>query len=212
MDIVFAPVKISLSGYATARLQNRLPWPYELTSSLECMSSATPGQLNVLPELLDARALTAETTEHWLTCAPAAWLLDTVPWTLLAVLPFTGAAKLDALREPSRRHWQSSASAWLTDWLALQGMQGTARVGWPLPARHALVQLFKAGMLDVLQHTMALQTAEGEPELAWEPGAVSLNWTDATCVVPTLGLPRDTSLYAAMMCLKHHAALGTATP
>lgn len=210
MDIVFAPVRVSLSGYSTPRLLNQLPWPDELTSSLECMSSATPGQLRVLPELLDARALSAESAEQWLTCAPAAWLLDTVPWNLLAVLPFTGAARLDALREPSRRHWQTSASAWLTDWLTLQEMQGSARVGWPLPARHALVQLFKADMLDVLKNTVALRMAEGEPELAWEPGAVSLNWTDAMCVVPTLGLPRDTALYAAMMCLKHQAALGTA--
>lgn len=211
MDIIFSPVKISLSGYATARLLNQLPWPAELTSSLECMSSATPGQLTVVPELLDARALTAESTKHWLTCVPTAWLLDTVPWTLLAVLPFKGAARLDASREPSRRHWQTSASAWLTDWLTLQGVQGSARIGWPLPAHHALVQLFKADMLDVLRHTIGLQTAEGEPELGWEPGAVSLNWTDATCVVPTLGLPRDIALYAAWSCLKRHATLGTTT-
>ena len=210
MDIVFAPVKISLSGYSSARLHNQLPWPDELTNSLECMSLALPGQLKVLPELLDARSLTAEAPEQWLTCAPSAWLLDTVPWTLLAVLPFTGAATLDAQREPSQRHWQASASAWLTDWLALQGMQGSARVGWPLPARHALVQLFKADVLDVLRNTLALQIAEGEPELAWEPGVISLTWTDATCVVPTLGLPRDTALYAALMCLKRQATLGAA--
>lgn len=209
MDIVFSPVQLRFSAAQAAHLKNELPWPIELTSSLECGSEASPGQLKIWPTLLDARALTAQQEADWLSCYPESWVVAETPWSLLGALPFTGAARLNPTGPLTRRRWQASASCWLTDWLNAQGFIGDARVGWPVPAHSLLIQLLKADILDVLSQTEELNQAEGNPLIGWEPGAVLLKWADVVCGVPTLGLNKDVSMYVAQQCIERHTDSST---
>lgn len=195
MDLVFAPLRIQLSAHPGIFV-NQVPWPDELTRSLECLSQASPGQLQPYISILDARALCLAAESEWLSYAPAVWCPEETPWTLLGVLPFIGSGRLEASGEAARTYWQSSASAWLKEWLSLQQLRGDVRVGWPVPAVNALIQLLKHEVLEVMR---SFETEA--PVLGWEPGALLLQWGPRTYPVTTFGLPKNKALYAAQQCV-----------
>lgn len=196
MNLLFAPIRLFFETTTEKNLVNGVPWPRELTRSLECCADVTPGSVSLHAALLDAVALGVAPEAVWLAAAPREWVSPGLTWDLSLVLPVSAPGVLRPASDSVLQYWQTSARAWLSDWCERQGFMTRVRVSWPVPARSALIQLLKQDLQD------ALKAIPTPIQVYWEPGAVLLESTAGVCSFATRGLPRDTALYAAQQCVE----------
>lgn len=214
VSLLFAPIQLFFETETPLDFVNGVPWPRELARSLECCADEQPGSVTLHAALLDAIALRAAPEAAWLAAAPLRWTSADLTWDLSLVLPVATRGVLRPTSNEARQFWVVSTRAWLADWCDQQGFSACVRVGWPVPAPNALVQLLKQDVMDVLKRVPA------PIKLYWEPGAVLLESAAGLCPIATRGLPRDTALYAAQQCLTRvsdawaasTAATGTTNP